>query len=90
MPVGTWGSTVLRRVTGIESFPIHFCFYIIGSCLLGLVMSRLIEFPVLRIRETLFPVAGGPSVQQPSDAVRVTPAYPPPRRREAQQVRDAA
>jgi peptidoglycan/LPS O-acetylase OafA/YrhL len=73
LPVGGWGYTLLRRITGVDSFPVYFSLYIVGSCAFGLIMSRLIEFPVLRIREALFPTAA-PSAQEPPEAVRAIAA----------------
>jgi peptidoglycan/LPS O-acetylase OafA/YrhL len=55
IPVGNWGWPVVRNISGLDGFPFYFCVYVIGSCLFGLVMSRLVEFPVLRIRNLLFP-----------------------------------
>jgi peptidoglycan/LPS O-acetylase OafA/YrhL len=45
-----------------------FFFYLLGSIALGIVFARLIEFPVLRFRDRLFP-----RLQQPRD--RTAPAF---------------
>ena len=55
MPVNVWGWRLMRKVCGLDGFVSYFIVYIIGSCLFGLVMSRVVEFPILRLRDFLFP-----------------------------------
>ena len=52
------------NVPGVALFP----FYLLGSIALGIFFARLIEFPVLRFRDRLFP-----KLQQP--AVRAAPSF---------------
>jgi peptidoglycan/LPS O-acetylase OafA/YrhL len=55
-PVGAWLPGLVRRTTG---FPTgrsgRFIVYFIGSLLIGTVMSKLIEYPILRLRDRIFP-----------------------------------
>jgi peptidoglycan/LPS O-acetylase OafA/YrhL len=55
-PVAFWTDAVLGRafhivVTPWEMFPLYFAL----TFALGIVMARLVEFPMLRLREALFP-----------------------------------
>jgi peptidoglycan/LPS O-acetylase OafA/YrhL len=55
MPVNVWGWPLVKRLTGLDGF-VPYCFvYIAGSFLFGLLMSRVVEFPVLRLRELHYP-----------------------------------
>jgi peptidoglycan/LPS O-acetylase OafA/YrhL len=55
-PVGAWLPGLVRRTTG---FPTgrsgRFMVYFVGSLVIGTVMSKLIEYPVLRLRDRIFP-----------------------------------
>lgn len=51
-----WGPGVLRHVLHIQLTALPgFIFYFVGSIIFGALMSRLIEFPVLRLRDRIFP-----------------------------------
>jgi len=58
-PCAAWLPGLIRRTirfpTGQNG---RFTVYFVGSLLLGITMSRLVEYPVLRLRETLFPDTG--------------------------------
>jgi peptidoglycan/LPS O-acetylase OafA/YrhL len=46
----------LRKVAHLQvSGMVWFGFYMLGSCTLGIVMAHLVEFPVLQLRDRLFP-----------------------------------
>jgi len=55
-PVGAWLPGLVRRATG---FPTgrsgRFAVYFVGSLVIGTVMSKLVEYPVLRLRDRIFP-----------------------------------
>jgi peptidoglycan/LPS O-acetylase OafA/YrhL len=57
-PCKSWLPGLIRRMMG---FPTgnngRFAVYFLGSLVVGITMSRLIEYPVLRLRDRLFPVA---------------------------------
>lgn len=55
MPVNIWGHALLVKITGIDNFYFYLFNYIIGSCVLGWFMNRLIEKPVLFVRDSYFP-----------------------------------
>ncbi|WP_395090391.1 acyltransferase family protein [Armatimonas sp.] len=55
MPVNEWGEIILRRMGVAENFGVYLCMYLIGSCLVGYVFNKLIEWPVLHLRDKLFP-----------------------------------
>jgi peptidoglycan/LPS O-acetylase OafA/YrhL len=55
-PVGAWLPGLVRRTTG---FPTgrsgRFVVYFVGSLVIGTVMSKLVEYPILRLRDRIFP-----------------------------------
>ena len=55
LPMNHWGWRLVERMRGLESYSFYLLFYLFGSCLLGFVMSRMIEVPALRLRNSLFP-----------------------------------
>jgi len=60
VPVSFWGPTVVSRVFRVslnpyEAFPTYF----ILAFAVGVTMARLVEFPMLRLRERLIPSSGG-------------------------------
>jgi len=57
-PCGTWLPGLMRRTIGFPTGPHgRFAVYFAGSLLVGITMSRLIEYPTLRLRDRLFPAA---------------------------------
>jgi peptidoglycan/LPS O-acetylase OafA/YrhL len=55
LPISVWGWWFLTKFSEIQSFAAYFLFYMIGSLVFGWIMNKLIEWPVLRMRERLFP-----------------------------------
>ena len=56
MPVNAWGSGAIRIATGVQiGYWSHLFIYMIGSLIVGVLMAKLIEMPVLRIRDRYFP-----------------------------------
>lgn len=53
----------------IWSWFIYFPFYVVGALCLGIGMARLIEVPMLRLRDTWFPSRSGSAVQFKLEAV---------------------
>ena len=57
-PTAAWLPGFFRRATG---FPVgeggRFAVYFIGSLMIGIGMSKLIEYPVLRLRDRVFPAS---------------------------------
>jgi peptidoglycan/LPS O-acetylase OafA/YrhL len=94
IPVNTWGLDFLARVHRLPgNRAAQFLIYLAGSLLLGIAMSKLVEYPALKLRDKLFPsrstvlvpALSAASSAEPSTAVRVgdssavliTPAEPP-------------
>ena len=50
-----WGWSAAKRITGLDSYLYYFFFYLIGSLIFGWLMSKMIEWPVLRLRDRFFP-----------------------------------
>ena len=57
-PVGAWLPGLMRRTLG---FPTgrwdRFAVYLVGSLVIGTVMSKLIEYPILRLRDRILPAS---------------------------------
>jgi peptidoglycan/LPS O-acetylase OafA/YrhL len=56
IPFQAFSGGVVRRLFHVEFSPVgRFWFYFAGSMIFGILMARLIEFPVLKLRDKLFP-----------------------------------
>ena len=55
MPVATWGYSFATKVIGHDSYPLYLFNAFIGACIFGWVINRLIENPVLKLRDRFFP-----------------------------------
>jgi peptidoglycan/LPS O-acetylase OafA/YrhL len=54
--VGAWGPGLVRKMLNIQmGESLRFAIYFFGSLAFGILMSRLIEYPVLRLRDRIFP-----------------------------------
>jgi peptidoglycan/LPS O-acetylase OafA/YrhL len=61
MPVAIWVVPLLAgAVKEQRNWFVYFTTYIFGSIVFGFVMSALVEFPLLRLRDRLFPSRGRP------------------------------
>ena len=60
MPVYAWMTpAIVRCLPGglADSWYIYAVIYVAGSFIFGVIFSRLIEFPAIRIRDRIFPAA---------------------------------
>ena len=63
----TWGLLLLRRGFHIEVHPLtNAPVPLVVSLIVSILMSRLIECPMLRVRDRLFPVMLSPSLERVS------------------------
>ncbi len=67
-PVGAWLPGLMRRTLGFPTGAYgRFTVYFLGSLVIGTVMSKLIEYPILRLRDQILPasniVAVAPEVE---------------------------
>jgi peptidoglycan/LPS O-acetylase OafA/YrhL len=63
--IHSWLPGIIRRATFYKIDLRHSdVFYIVASITLGILASRLIEYPVLRIRDRIFPPGPSPVVEQ--------------------------
>ena len=72
-PGGAWFPGLVKRalhvsLTGNRRFAV----YLIGSLAIGIAMSKIVEYPVLRLRDRIFPPREG-VVVRPSQALREEP-----------------
>jgi peptidoglycan/LPS O-acetylase OafA/YrhL len=58
IPIETWGYRLVNGLLKADSFLLYFLTYLLGSCIFGFVMNRIIEYPMLYIRDVLFPQVG--------------------------------
>ena len=69
----------LRRLLHVSSFSgnVRFAVYALGSLIVGITMSKMIEYPILRLRDKVFPAVqaavAGPSAN-PQQDVSITAA----------------
>jgi peptidoglycan/LPS O-acetylase OafA/YrhL len=69
VPAGAWFPGLMRRAVHFPTSKIgNFAAYFVSSLVIGVVMSRLIEYPILHLRDRLFPepqvVAVSPEVPE--------------------------
>lgn len=55
LPVQEWLAIPLNNITGINSWFFYAGFYLAGAIIIGILASKIIEYPVLRIRDRYFP-----------------------------------
>ncbi|MEO0475342.1 MAG: acyltransferase [Planctomycetota bacterium] len=55
MAVESWGWDWFTLTTGIIRYEAYFVVYMVGSLVLGWVLSQAVEWPVLKLRDRLFP-----------------------------------
>lgn len=60
MPLQIWGWTAFKRLSGRGDYFLYFCFYLLGSLIFGWLMSKAIEWPVLRLRDKIYPNRASP------------------------------
>lgn len=61
MAVATWGTELLRKlIGGYWNWYLYAGSYLVGSIVLGIVMSIMIEYPVLQFRDRLCPSRSQP------------------------------
>ena len=70
MPLATLGWSAVKKVTGFDDYLWYFLFYMIGSLVFGWIMSKMIEWPVLKFRDRLFPK--NPTQNKPNKAMQAT------------------
>ena len=55
MPVARWGHRFVSKAIGFDSFYLYLFNAVVGACVFGWLLNRLIENPILLIRDRLFP-----------------------------------
>ena len=61
MSLNAWGMVKFRSFTGLYLGPkIEFWIYFVWSIALGIIMAKLVELPMLRVREKWFPSRSRP------------------------------
>jgi len=77
-PANTWFYGVFRKVTGIEhTYPLYMAFYTFSTIGIGYAMSRIIEWPVLRLRDRWCP-SRSKALRQEDQPEKPTPHTPAP------------
>jgi peptidoglycan/LPS O-acetylase OafA/YrhL len=72
-PTGAWLPGLIRRVIHFPTseygrFPI----YLVGSLVIGVAMSKMIEYPILHLRDRLFPAIRGVTVGSEANVTSVS------------------
>ncbi len=55
MPVAQWGYKFLSQITGVNNTYFYLLNALISPCMVGWVLNRLLENPILLLRDRLFP-----------------------------------
>src|SRR4029077_12819560 len=56
LTVESWGFSFMTRILHVQmGRTAGFLFYMTGSMVFGILLSRLIEFPILKLRDRIFP-----------------------------------
>ncbi|QDV23868.1 acyltransferase family protein [Aureliella helgolandensis] len=55
MPVATWGHDWISQALGSDSYNLYLFTAVVGACVFGWLLNRMIENPVLLIRDRLLP-----------------------------------
>ncbi len=63
LPAQLWISEAFNNLTGNENWYLYFCVYSAATLILGVGMSKLVEYPILKIRNRHFPTLS-PSLAQ--------------------------
>jgi peptidoglycan/LPS O-acetylase OafA/YrhL len=63
MPVATWGHSFVAKLIGYDSYLLYLFNAVIGACAFGWVLSRLIENPILKLRDRFFPSQATPRIK---------------------------
>ena len=63
MPVATWGHSFVAKLIGYDSYLLYLFNAVIGACACGWVLSRLIENPILKLRDRFFPSQATPRIK---------------------------
>jgi peptidoglycan/LPS O-acetylase OafA/YrhL len=59
-PVASGGMKLIRRATGDMHAVVEFAFYVAASITMGVAMTKLVEAPMLRLRDRIWPTRGAP------------------------------
>ncbi len=73
VPIATLGYRLFSKATGIESYAVYLLIAVVGACLFGWVLNRIIENPVLRVRDRLFPEHSNAITMPPANVVVAVP-----------------
>ena len=73
LPVLIWGWPLFQKIPGCDGYLAFFCFYMLGSLVFGWLMSKAVEWPMLKLRERLFPSEPAPP------ATGLPPGVPTPK-----------
>jgi peptidoglycan/LPS O-acetylase OafA/YrhL len=73
-PAGAWLPGLVRRAVGFPNVEYgRFSVYLAGSIVIGVGMSKVIEYPVLRLRDRFFPAIEGVRSGSSADVSSVSP-----------------
>ena len=73
MAVESWGWSAMKQLTGIIRFDAYFVFYFAGSLGIGWVLSRAVEWPMLKVRDRLFPRKARTELSASADNPNLSP-----------------
>jgi len=78
IPIRAWGVYAIEHLLKISmSYPMEFCFYVIGGVSGGIVLAKVVEIPFLAMRDRLFPSRSRPMKETPIPLTPPTPGNAP-------------
>ena len=76
MPFNVWARGFISSLSGSDSYTQYLFVYLIGAPALGYIMSKLIEWPIIRLRDRLFPSRSESRKSEPGTASNFSLANP--------------
>jgi peptidoglycan/LPS O-acetylase OafA/YrhL len=74
LPVESWGFSFMTRILHVQmGHVVGLLFYMTGSIVLGIFLSQLIEFPILKLRDRIFPAMQAGASRGPRPQGQVVP-----------------
>jgi peptidoglycan/LPS O-acetylase OafA/YrhL len=78
LPFESWGFSFMTRILHVQmGRVVGLLFYMTGSIVLGIFLSQLIEFPILKLRDRIFPAMQAGALRGPRPQGQVEPGPGP-------------
>jgi peptidoglycan/LPS O-acetylase OafA/YrhL len=78
MPVATWGYMLITKIIGTDIYFLYLLNALIGAFVFGWLLNRLVEAPILAIRDRLFPAYSNAISENDKSSTDTTSFKPDP------------